>query len=256
MFVVILLAALVAATAQAAVGVGFSLIAAPLLVTYAEPLTGVQALILLNLGISTSLAWPLRHHLPIASVVVVAMGAVVGLPVGALLAGSVSPETLKLLVGIVILAMVGVVPFTLRRRAVAAGPPADERPHYGSGRRAIDVTAGVLAGALTACVGMPGPALAGWAILVGLAKNATRAAILTLYVGLYGAALAAQAVVIGLRPESGRLALELLPAVLVGVIAGSRLAGRIDERLFRGIMILLVLGGALNLIVLALRDAP
>lgn len=258
MFLAVLLAALVGATAQAALGVGFSVIAAPLLVTYAEPLTGVQTLILLNLGIATSLVWPLRGHLPIASVVVVALGALVGLPIGAVLARTVSPETLKLLVGIVILAMVGVVPFTLRRRsapAVPAGATAEaiSTPH--GPRRVIDATAGLLAGALTACVGMPGPALAGWAILVGLAKDATRAAILTLYVGLYGAALAAQAVVVGLRPEAGRLALVLLPAVLVGVFAGTRLVRRIDEPLFRRLMILLVLAGAANLIVLALENA-
>lgn len=99
---------------------------------------------------------------------------------------------------------------------------------------------GVLAGAMTTSLGMPGPPAVVYLLAVGLSKDATRATTLTFFVFAYAASLILQLVMVGVDRDVWLNAAVLVPVAMLASAIGHRLSSRVSEKVFRvGVLLLL-----------------
>ena len=74
-----------------------------------------------------------------------------------------------------------------------------------------------------------------------LGKNEIRATILTFFLFSYGGALLLQATLIGIEYQTWITAAVLTPSALVGVVAGHLLSKKINQQLFKGLVLFVLL---------------
>lgn len=194
------LAAFAGAAVQSATGLGFALVAGPVLVAVLEPQEALLTLSVLGLLISTLVAaegGPVARDLLRPVLVFAIPGAVAGVVVLRALPSS----GLQLAVGLAVLVAVVL---RLRGRPLDAPAPA----------------MGLVTGVLTTSVGVNGPPLALWLDARGLDAVAVRATLAAAFV-----ALGALALVLLVASGASVDALELLAGV-AGLLAGHR-AGRL-----------------------------
>ena len=242
--IVLSVAVFAAATLQAATGIGFGVIAGPLMLVVLNDAAAIQISVALNLLIALLLTPSLYRHAsrPVLSSLLV--GVVVGTPLGVVVFLILDIVLLKVLAGIA-------VAFTLLmlvRRARAGGTPKDSPP--APERIAIGIVAGTMGGSLA----MPGPVPAAWMSARGFDKQAVRATVLLMFVAAYGVALILQFYLAGIVAETLRLCAFLMPATVVGVGAGHLLSRRISEQVFRGLLVTVLLLTVILLIVTVVQD--
>ena len=88
---------------------------------------------------------------------------------------------------------------------------------------------GLMSGAMTATLAMPGPAIAAWAQVSGLDKARTRATLLVVALVCYPAALVLHGVVDGVSHRVVDEFLWLAAPVVAGTLFGQVIAGRIPD---------------------------
>lgn len=209
---------------QAATGIGFGLVAGPLMLAITDDPATVQTTIVLSLLVSALLArgiWPqvdrrLLRRLSLATLI--------GAPAGALLFAAADATALKLGAGVAVIFM------TL---AAAGLLPASRGDDWPAGDSAI----GALSGAMSAALAMPGPAVASYMTMRGRAKAATRATTLSLFLISYPIAFATQALIVGISQPAMALTWRLAPAAALGALLGAAASRRLSERLFRAVII-------------------
>lgn len=237
--IILNLAVLGAAALQAAAGLGFGVVAGPVLLLQLNSADAVPVSILLNLviaGLLTPSLWPHQAPRLLGRFVV---GSLLGLPFGVWLLISVDFTTLKLLAGIaVLLAAVSVI---WKKSAAETG----EGPSGDTG--ALPLLAGGAAGLMGGSLAMPGPVPAAWMAANGYGKQAVRATILALFLAAYTGALVLHGAVNGLSSAILCQTAVLVPATVIGVFVGGRLAGRLSEGFFRSLIlaVLVVSSGSL-----------
>ena len=111
---------------------------------------------------------------------------------------------------------------------------------------------GVLAGAMTTSLGMPGPPVVVYLLAVGLSKDVTRATTLTFFAFAYAASLILQVVMVGVGRDVWLNAAVLVPVAMLASAIGHRLASRVSEKVFRVGVLLLLAGTGLFVLVQAL----
>jgi len=197
-------------------------VAAPLLVTCAI----VYLLIALRL-VWHAVDW--RRLLPFA------FGAVLGVPLGTLMLMTLSPQALKLFVGILLIVFVLGRMFLLRDLRVE---PRTMVP---------DVGVGATAGLVCAAVGIPGPIWTLWCGIRGWTKSEQRAVYQPLNVVVLLLTLASFTWNGLITTEVLGLAAWCLPAALIGMDLGHPIYRRLDDRQFQHVvlLLLLVMGGML-----------
>ena len=227
-----------ASALQAAAGLGFGVVAGPVLLLQLESADAVPVSILLNLviaGILTPSLWPHRAPRLLGKFMI---GSAFGLPLGVWILVSIDFVTLKLLAGAaVLLAAVSV----LWRKGA---PRADGSPPDGGDRGALPVLTGGVAGVMGGSLAIPGPVPAALMAAHGYGKQAVRATILALFLAAYTGALLLHAAVNGLAEAILWQTLELLPATLIGIYVGGRLAGRLSEMFFRNLILVVLVSSA------------
>lgn len=238
---------LFAALAQSATGFGFAIVAVPLYLLVLNSHAAVQLAILVTPVISVTLLWRLGSHLHKALLIRLVAGTALGLPMGMAAFFYASLTQLKLAVALLIVVFSGLFMVGMLRGRVdgrgngrsdgwAGGRGGSRPPPLGG-----DIAAGLVSGAMTTSLGMPGPPAALYLSAVGLDKDASRATILTLFLFSYSGAIAMQAVVVGIGVDTWRLAAEMIPFVLVGSIGGHYISGRMSQGMFRIATLLLLL---------------
>lgn len=95
---------------------------------------------------------------------------------------------------------------------------------------------------------MPGPVAAARMSALGHAKDTIRATVLVMFVFSYSAAIGLQAALVGVSGETLKLTATLVPATLIGVGLGKLSVAWISERLFRRLIVGLLLATALSLL--------
>lgn len=227
------LVTLAAAAIQGATGFGFAVLAVPFYLAILGSLQAVPLAIAGSLAVSAVLAPGLWRTAPRARLARLCLGTLAGLPLGLWLFAWASLDAVRIAVALLI------VGFALA--LLLARPP--ERVRAGSG--AADLAVGLVSGAMTAALAMPGPAVLLYLQAVGLPKQATRATTLSLFVFSYLSALALAAGVGGLGRGIWLTAALLAPLAVAGALAGHLVSGRYDERVFRTAVLAILIAAGL-----------
>ena len=224
---------LLAAVVQGTVGFGFTLLAVSFFLLILQPTAAIQLLIVLNLVISLWVGRKLWHNVPRDLWGKLVAGAVIGFPAGLVLFRYASVDQLKVGVAITLVVFVALLAFRHRSKPNPSASP----PIY---RSSSSVGVGMLAGAMTTSLGMPGPALVVYLTALGADKDTLRATSLTFFAVTYAAALPLQALTFGVAGEVWIMAMVLAPVAAIGGQLGHWLAQRVTESTFRRAVLVLI----------------
>ena len=232
-------AVLVAALLQAATGIGFGVIAGPVILMALDSGDAIQVSALLSLLIAVVLAPGLRRQIDKVILSHLIIGTVFGLPIGIVVFLFASVDILKLLAGLAVLFLAlsasGVLSIGIRRGQSREG-------------RVRNLSIGALSGAMSSSLAMPGPVVAGHLSALAVPKEQIRATILVMFVFSFGAAVAVQAMAVGIAGETLRLTATLVPATAIGIVLGHVLVSQISEAFFHRVIIIVLAITAFSLL--------
>ena len=198
----------------------------------------MQLAIVVTPVISLVLLWRLGRYLDRPLLARLVLGTALGLPLGMAAFQFAALAQLKLAVALLIVFFAGLFLLELVRGR------GDGRVGRG-GRRAPSVAggliAGLISGAMTTSLGMPGPPVVLYFSRLGLDKDTTRATILALFLFSYAGAIAIQAAVAGISLQTWNLAAAMVPCVLAGSLGGHALSRYMSQNMFRAATLLLLL---------------
>ena len=222
-----------AALAQGATGFGFAIIALPFLLMVMGSLDAVGLTIILSLLVSLVLVPGLWRQTPRGPLSRLTAGSVLGFPIGLAVFLQASLDWVRLTVGLVILFFAAWLAVSHRRAVRMQSKPV--------ARAWAEVAVGVLSGAMTTALAMPGPAVMLYLSASGMAKAPLRACSLCLFALSYGAALALQTAFGAMGGQIWQAAALAVPPTILGAVVGHRLSGRLDENLFRTVVLAILL---------------
>ena len=230
-FIVVNVAVLAASALQAATGIGFGIIAGPILLVVLNDGAAIQISILLNLiiaGMLTPLLWRSIDRVLLTRLVI---GLLVASPLGVWLFLAMNVTWLKLLAAA---AVVFTLVMTIRnhRRQRPAEPAHTSAIQQGS----MGIVAGLMGGSL----GIPGPVPAAWMSAKGYGKDIIRATILAMFVVSYTFALILQMTMATITVETFSSAATLAPATIIGIFTGRWLSRYLTEDTFRKILLIVL----------------
>ena len=225
--VVLMVAVFGASALQSATGIGFGVIAGPILLILLNNGSAIQISIVLNLLIASLLTPALWKQSDKALLKNLVMGLVIGSPLGLLVFLSIDIVTLKISAGVAVLLTLILVLRDVRSktRKTAPGPGRIEQ-----------VSIGAVAGIMGVCLAMPGPVPAAWMASKAFSKETIRATILAMFVVSYTVALVLQVGLAGIGSDVLRLSVLLAPATVCGILIGQFFSSRITEQVFRWIL--------------------
>ena len=215
-------------------GFAFGLIAASLWLYILTPLQSATLIVAFGLIVQGYSVWKLRHALDWRKLWPFVVGAALGVPMGVTPLTWSDPRGVKIAVGI----------FLVLYSVYAFFRPSLRLPTTDGG--AIDAAVGFLNGTLGGLTGLAGILVTIWCGLRGWPKDVQR----TIFQPVAVAVFLMTAIWLGAKgtvtAETIRLFLIGLPCLIAGTWLGLKLFGRIDETMFRKIVLaLLFASGAL-----------
>jgi uncharacterized membrane protein YfcA len=222
-----------AASVQSTAGIGFAIVSVPLL-ALVDPRLAPVPQVLVILPMVSYMAWRERHAIDLSGVGWILGGRIIGAGIGLFLIKVATATTLDVFIGVTVLAGV----FILATGARIRRTPATQ------------LAAGTAASVTSLVASMGGPPLA---LLYHDAKGETiRASLATVFI--FGVSLT-----VLLRAVSGEIsrtdvevAAWLLPAMLLGLFGGSRLANKLEGAPLRRMILGLSALAGIGLLVRAL----
>ena len=170
-FLILNIAVFGAAALQAATGVGFGIIAGPILLIYLNDGSAIQISIVLNLLIALVLAPSLRQQADRQLLSRLLIGLAIGSPVGLLIFLNMNIVFLKAFAGLAIAYTL----FVILR--------SNRAPSHALATKSIEqISIGVMSGIMGTSLAMPGPIPAAWMSTKGFSKDTIRATILVMFV--------------------------------------------------------------------------
>jgi uncharacterized protein len=226
-------------------GFGFAVLAVPFFLLFAPPGEAIQVAIILSLAISLFVLPSLRHDVEWPLLRRWAIGSLVGLPIGLAALTHAEPVIVRAVAGAVIASFAVAQAYNHYHRR----PPSLVMHPVG------DLVAGAAAGAASGLVGMPGPPVVIYLILVGAPAQLSRSTLIAFFALIFGATLAANVVFRGVPGMDWVIAASLMPPTALGAWIGRPIANRLDDNAAT-ILALVVLGAAgLYTLVVALHAA-
>jgi uncharacterized membrane protein YfcA len=216
-----------ASVLQSATGVGFGVVAGPLLLIVLNDGTAIQISVALNLLIAVILApslWRMSDRKLLRDLLI---GLAVGSPIGLMMFLYTDIALLKIFAGAVVL-------FALL--LMLRGNRADAASASAGAGQFVKVVVGFIAGVMGGILAMPGPVPAAWMSARGYDKDTIRATILVMFVVAYGFALLLQLALAGISANTVRLTALLVPSTVAGIVVGKFLSTRISEAIFRRLL--------------------
>ncbi|HWZ38170.1 MAG TPA: sulfite exporter TauE/SafE family protein [Bradyrhizobium sp.] len=214
-------------------GFAFGLVAASLWLYILTPLQTATLIVAFGLLIQGYSVWKLRKALDWRKLWPFLAGAVLGVPLGVTLLTWSDPRSLRIAVGIVLIAYSLYAFFRPALKPVSAG---------GS---VADAAAGFLNGVLGGLTGLAGILVTIWCTFRGWPKEMQR----TIFQPVAVAVFLMSAIWLGAKgtvtAETAKLFVMGLPCVVIGTWLGLKMFGKIDETTFRKIVLaLLFVSGA------------
>lgn len=217
------IASLIAAFFQSVTGVGFGMIAGPVILIVLEDPAAVAISTCLSWLIAVCLFPILRQGTDGTMMLRLLMGAAMGLPLGLWVWGAAGILTLKLLAGITIGTLTAMMLF---------GAPGMRTPGLPA-----DLAFGALGGFFGGCLAMPGPPAALRMTGIGAEKTVSRATLVSFFMGVWPLIFAGQALTRGISASTLSNAAMLVPATIAGIVLGNYAASRVSEAFFRRLVV-------------------
>ena len=218
-------------------GFAFGLVAASIWLYILTPLQTATLIAAFGLLIQGYSVWKLRKALDWRKLWPFLAGAALGVPAGVTLLVWSNPKSLRIAVGIVLIA------YSLYAFLRPALKPVT------AGGRAADAAAGFLNGVLGGLTGLAGILVTIWCSLRGWPKEVQRTIFQPVAVAVFlmsAAWLGAKGTV---TAETAKFFVMGLPCLLAGTWLGLKLFGRIDEATFRQIVLALLFVSGVTLMV-------
>ena len=224
---ILVIAAFGASVLQSATGIGFGVIAGPVLLIVLNDGSAIQISVLLNLLIALLLAPSLWQKFDRRLLNILVVGLAIGSPIGLTIYLHLNIALLKLFAGLTVLLTLIMV-----ARGNRASSPAQTATSGIVERISVGVVAGIMGGSLA----MPGPVPAAWMSARGFDKETIRATILVMFIAAYSVALVLQVSLAGISAETMKLTAMLVPSTIAGIIVGHFLSSRVSESIFRWLL--------------------
>jgi len=220
--VILIGAVFFASMLQTITGIGFGVIAGPVLIVTMASTGAIQASILLSFLIAVLLAPSTIPRVNRQLLKPLLIGVCIGTPLGAVAFLALSLAVLKLCAAVIVGFM------TLIASGLLARYPIFERDTHS---RRIGV--GGISGILNAALAMPGPPVAAYATAIRSDKSTIQATTLVTFLLAYPIAFTFQALFVGVSGEAikitGQLCLPTVIGVLTGYFAGRVIPDRISK---------------------------
>jgi uncharacterized membrane protein YfcA len=218
-------------------GFAFGLVAASIWLYILTPLQTATLIVAFGLIVQGDAVWKLRSSLDWKKLAPFAVGAALGVPVGVGILTWANPAHVRIGIG-VFLVLYSL--YALVRPAIAP---------VKAGGAAADAGIGFLNGVLGGLTGLAGILVTIWCGLRGWPKEVQR----TVFQPVAVAIFLMSALWIGAKgaitADTIKLFLIGLPALLAGTWLGLRLFGRLDEAMFRRVVLVLLLASGVVLII-------
>jgi uncharacterized protein len=245
MFIVLAATTFGAALLYAVTGFGFAVLAAPLFLLFTDPAPAIQLVIIISTVLSIVV---LRGLLPAIApwlLLRLALGSLVGLPLGLVAFRYADPLLVRAAAGAMIFGF-AILMAVSRRRSGQPGQGTHSTAFAMS--PCLDLAAGAVSGIAGALVGQPGPPVLIYLLLAGTAARTVRATLLTFFALSYGVTLASHAATIGITAPTWLAAGILIPFAFLGGLAGRPIGDRLGAEAFAKLAIaLLAAAGAYTL---------
>ncbi len=237
-FIALNIAVFGAAALQSATGIGFGVIAGPILLIALNDGSAIQISIVLNLLIAMILTPSLWQQADRPLLARLLIGLAIGSPVGLFIFLSLDIDFLKVFAGLAVL---------LTLVLTVRGSNSQAHSMTKTPGNAEQISIGIVAGVMGASLAIPGPVPAGWMSTRGFSKETIRATILVMFVFAYLVALVLQFGLAGIGADAMRLSALLAPSTVVGILVGRLLSSRLTEQSFRWILIIILASTAIML---------
>ena len=220
---------------------------------FLDPAQAIQLVIIISTALSIVVLRGLLTAIAPRLLLRLALGSLVGLPLGLLAFRYADPILVRAAAGATILGF-----------AILIGGSRLRSGQPGQGKRwtafamspGLDLATGALSGIAGALVGQPGPPVLIYLLLAGTAARTVRATLLAFFALSYGVTLASHAVTIGIPAPTWLAAGILLPFAFLGGLAGRPIGDRLGADAFAMLAIaLLAVAGAYTLGVAAVAFA-
>jgi len=237
-FLILNVAVFGAAALQSATGIGFGVIAGPVLLIALNSGSAIQISIILNLLIASILAPSLWQQADRQLLARLLIGLAIGSPVGLLIFLNMDIVVLKAFAGLA-------VAYTLF--LILRNNRAPSRAPTLATKSSEQISIGALSGIMGASLAMPGPISAAWMSAKGFSGETIRATILVMFVFAYVVALALQFGLAGIGTDAMRLSAMLAPSTIIGILVGRSLVSRITEQTFHYLLVIILASTAIIL---------
>jgi uncharacterized membrane protein YfcA len=237
-FLILNIAVFGAAALQSATGIGFGVIAGPVLLIALNDGSAVQISIILNLLIASILAPSLWQQADRQLLARLLIGLAIGSPVGLLIFLNMDIVFLKAFAGVAVAYTLFLI---LRNNRAPSHAPTLAT------KSTEQISIGALSGIMGASLAMPGPISAAWMSARGFSRETIRATILVMFVFAYVVALALQFGLAGIGTDAMQLSAMLVPSTIIGILVGRSLVSRVTEQTFRYLLVIILASTAIIL---------
>ncbi|MDG1708268.1 MAG: sulfite exporter TauE/SafE family protein [Emcibacteraceae bacterium] len=223
-----------ASVVQWATGFGFALIAVPVYLIILNSAAAVQVAIIISIIMSLPLWLKLKNDMPDDFIKWILIGCASGFPIGIYFFLVMDLQTIKAVVAIFIILI------SLQ----------NAWQMFVAKKGAIDVNLlpkpilsvlGIFSGIFGVAMAMPGPTLMLFLSKTLLKKNEIRAVMMAIFVFAYSGAAIMQMTFAGISQDTWMNSLIVTPAALLGVIVGHQLSKKINEKMFKGLILIILL---------------
>ena len=226
-------------------GFGFAVLAAPLFLLFLDPARAIQLVIIISTALSILVVPGLLRAIAPWLLLRLALGSLVGLPLGLVAFRHADPILVRAAAGATIFGFAVLMAVSRRR----SGQPG-QRKHWTAFAMSPggDLAAGAVSGIANAVVGMAGPPVLIYLLLAGAAARTVRATLLAFFALSYAVTLASHAATIGIPIPTWLAAGILIPFAFFGSLAGRPIGDRLGAEAFTLLAIaLLAVAGAYTL---------
>ena len=218
-------------------GFAFGLVAASLWLYVLTPLQSATLIVGFGLLVQGYSVWKLRGALNWRRLVPFIVGAVFGVPIGVVLLTWSDPRNVRIAVGIFLVAYSLYAFFRPNLKPVSAGGDA------------ADAGVGFMNGVLGGLTGLAGILVTIWCGLRGWPKEIQRTVFQPVAVVVFLLSALSLGAKGTITAETVKLFVMGLPCVIVGTWLGLKLFGRVDEAMFRKIVLALLLISGATLVI-------